>query len=60
VSILKTYSTTPDIEPPYYSRMLREMAFYITSHQEQNTQKISLQEENSIFCIQGEIVKITR
>jgi hypothetical protein len=60
LSILKNYSTTPGIEPPYYSRMLREMALYVISHQEQNAKKIPLQEENSIFCIQGEIVKIKR
>jgi hypothetical protein len=56
-SILKGCSTTPDLEPPYFSKLIREMAGYVLSHDLTKYTEVLVQEEEAIFCIQGELIK---
>jgi Protein N-terminal asparagine amidohydrolase len=57
-TLLKACSTTPGIEPPYYPKMMREMASYVLSHQMSEAIEVPLLQEHAVFGIQGEIVKI--
>lgn len=55
-TLLRTSSTTPEIEPPYYPQMIRGMASYILSEPKAEAIEVPLLKEHSIFAIQGEVV----
>ena len=58
-TLLKNYSTTPDMEPPYFPQMMRNMASYILQQKGVVAPvKISLLEDHPVFVLQGEIVKL--
>jgi hypothetical protein len=58
-TLLKKCSTTPEIEPPYFPQMMRNMASYVLKGSVSTTPlKTSLPPNQSTFAIQGEIVKL--
>lgn len=56
-TVLKNCSTTPDLEPPYFPQMMRDMAsFVLNQKMPAPPLKVALLGEHPVFAIQGEIV----
>ncbi|HSX04554.1 MAG TPA: hypothetical protein VLG76_07495 [Rhabdochlamydiaceae bacterium] len=57
-TILVNYSTTPDLEPPYFPQMMRNMASYVLAQKgDVPSLKVPLSKNQPVFAIQGEVVK---
>lgn len=58
-AILKYLSTTPQLEPPYFPQLLRNMAqFVLAQTQSMDALSKTLPKNKPVFALQGEVVKL--